>query len=380
MSYPTNQYSDVQYPPQPQMAAMPLQDLTPDYAADNPQPSINEQKEIKENINDSSSESSEKLNFSFIRKTLHYFAKWYRIVGLVVTIFFFFYMICLFSVYFQEYNNAKDDSSNSVVSIPASVPALHWVLCIVALTLGIFLILTNSVLHWAFALVACVLFAVFWITNSVVVSQTSIYKAAENHMPLLEYNTLKDKLVNGTPVAMLRVHGSYTTIEYYHDSDGHRRSRIVTHDCYTQYVPFSADTYTDSSSMPEPDQANRDIIFIGLNKTIQWTDDAEVNILSLARQFRSAMEATQPSIIGNYEWQRQDTVEGFIVSAVVSDNELTGLISDASRIALSIFWAPAAFIYKLAASSFYMPGSVVKTNCTMSQNTYDFYGYNMICD
>ncbi|KAH0795174.1 hypothetical protein GPJ56_000850 [Histomonas meleagridis] len=381
MSYGYNPYPqhDEQYPPTQQQISMPLEDITPDYAADSAPTYVPEQYsgvETRDNENDNSGSSHSTGFCSIFGRAIEYFSKWYRIVGLIVTLFFFFYMVCLFSIYCDEYNAAKNERNGTVVPIPASVPALHWVLCIVAVTLGVFLILANSVLHWAFSVVACVLFGIFWIVNSVVVSQTAIYKTAENPISSTEYNNLTSKLSVGQPYSMIRIHGTYTTTSVYH-SNGKRKTRTVTHHCYSPYVYLRASNWTDDCEFPNVNSTENELNFIDITKNIVWEDESNLRIIYLLDQYLSAMKS-KGSRSRTWRKERIDTVNGYVESVVVSDEKLKGIISHASQIALSIFWAPAAFIYKLAADSFYMKGNMTKTDCVMTEMP-SFAGYSMSC-
>ncbi|KAH0791851.1 hypothetical protein GPJ56_004208 [Histomonas meleagridis] len=361
---------------------MPLGDLTPDYAADsaptyNPEQNIENQNDY---INEDSSSSKSGSAFSSVGKVFKYFFKWYRIVGLIVTIFFFFYMICLFGIYHQEYLSAKDDETKSIVDVPASVPALHWCLWIVALVLGITLILANGPIHWGFSVAACVVFAAFWIANSVVASQTGIYKAAQNNMKPNAYYELNEKIRNNNPQVTLQVSGSYTKLEYVKDSNGKYHLERNTYYCHSNKVTFNSESSVDNSDFPNISNVNEELIYVQLDQVVEWTDTAKRNIDKLKAQFLQAMKDKWYSQVERWDPVSDvSSVPDYVATSVISENELEGFLSTASRVALSIFWAPAAFIYKLASATYFMRGAVHKLEAEMNTQSYDFSDCYMTC-
>ncbi|KAH0790051.1 hypothetical protein GPJ56_006090 [Histomonas meleagridis] len=343
--------------------------LTADYEADAPPPEYTYQSNSSiefQSYNDDHHLNSLK---SGISKAIKYFSKWYRIAGLIITIFFSFYMILLFSFFYKEYSIAKKD--HAVLSVPASVPALHWVLCLVAVTFGIFLMLTNHKINWKLTLFAFIVFVVFWIINGAVVSQTSVYKAAKNPITLQAYNELTN-----APYSMIRIHGTYTTIEYYY-SKGEQKSRIVTRHCYSPYVTLFASNWTDNSHYPNVSNIDTELSFISISSKIAWEDESELRIKYLLDQYLKEMKASG-SRCKKWKQERTDSIDDYLDSLVVSEKGLTGVLSRPVQVALSIFWSPAAFIYKLAAESYYEAGSLVKTNCVMTQ-TPSFSQFSMSC-
>ncbi|KAH0789753.1 hypothetical protein GPJ56_006255 [Histomonas meleagridis] len=343
---------------------MPLNDITPDYAAD----SVASQQVYDDHYHhdDDSSDSS---------RACKRFSKWYRVAGLIIVIFFLVYMISLFAIYYQEYNETKSSSSTTLVSVPVSVPVCHFILCAVAVIFGIFLIFTNKPLHRTFAMVAGLLFLIFWVVNSVVASQTSVYKAAQNNMSPSSYQELTTQIRSSVPQVSIRVSGSYDDYYYYTDDEGrtHYEKRVIQYS--TPYVTFDATSSTDNSRFPNINNTNDELIYVQLDKDIQWTKAALDNIQSLKSQFLSAMKYKYDL----YNWKVSDsiTLPNYIESTVVSDTKLEGVLSSTSRYLLSIFWAPAAYIYKLAASTLYMRGKVIKLNCYVSSGPYDFSKYPM---
>ena len=115
------------------------------------------------------------------------------------------------------------------------------------------------------------------------------------------------------------------------------------------------------SLIPLIEELDRDPIIIKFSKTIMWEFDWENALKRLSEKYLNEMYSKRSSRDYVY-WQleRFDTINGYKDTMAVSDIELTGFLLKASRIAFASFWAPAAFVYRLATSLYYVGGSVVK--------------------
>ena len=177
-------YCDYPDPSPYQSNDLPLEDLTPDYAADNvtnydsnsvsPSAPTNTattttaaaSADVKPS--DSKSSSFDPLSCCFFKIFKH----WYLTVGFVIITFFTIYMTLTFFIPYSRYCTSKH--TKTVIDIPVYVPLLHWFLWLSAVLLGVsFLVLgithlIHEITYVTIIIFASVLFAAMWITNGAV--------------------------------------------------------------------------------------------------------------------------------------------------------------------------------------------------------------------